>query len=63
MQDAFFVDHVPVEINGCTYLVSRSGFCNIDKQVYKAILNGYPIETQAKTELTDDLLEDNVAYQ
>ena len=29
----------------------------------KAILNGFPIETQAKTELTDDLLADIVAYE
>ena len=29
----------------------------------KAILNGIPIETQEKTELTDDLLADIVAYE
>ena len=54
---------MPIEIGGNTYLVSSTGFCGVDKPVYKAILNGYPIETQAKTELTDDLLSDHIAHQ
>jgi len=55
-------DHIPISVNGYTYLVYRDGFCNCEKGVYKAILNGFPIDTQQKTELTDDLLTGDLAY-
>ena len=58
MGDDFFADRVPVHINEATYLFYTKGFVNCDRDVYKAILNGYPIDTQSKTELTDDLLQD-----
>lgn len=62
--DAFFINHFPFIIDGTTYLLYKNGFqSNCEPEVYKAILNGYPIDTQRKTELTDDLLADENAYQ
>lgn len=38
-------------------LVYKDGFCNVDKRVVRAILNGFPIDTYHKTLLTDEHLE------
>lgn len=62
MNDAFFKDHMPIQIDGNTYILYSKGFVNCDKQVVKAILNGFPIDTSHKVELTDDLLEDEAHY-
>ena len=52
MTESFFVDHFPVIINEETYLIHKKSWINIDKNVYKAILNGYAIDVQGKTRLT-----------
>ena len=53
-----YVNYFPITVAGATYLLYKDGFqSNCEKGVYKAILNGYPIETQKKTALTEDLLE------
>lgn len=44
--DNFFEDHMPVTINGGTYLFYKRGFLNTgDPALAKAILNGYPVDT------------------
>ena len=56
--DSFFQDHMPIAIGEQTMLVYKDGFCNVDKRVVRAILNGFPIDTQNKTHLTDEHLEE-----
>ena len=42
-----FDDHIPVLINGDSYLFHQHGFHSCgDRQIVKAILNGYPIDTR-----------------
>ena len=43
-------------MNGEMYMVWQGGFKHGEKELTKAILNGYPIDTQKKTELTEDLI-------
>ena len=44
--DNFFEDHMPVTINGGTYLFYKRGFLNTgDPALAKSILNGYPVDT------------------
>lgn len=61
MESSFFMDHYPVIIGEEAYLIYKNGFVNCDKMVQKAILNGYPIDVQEKTTLTQDLLDDEYA--
>ena len=59
----FMTGYIPIMIDGETYLIYKDGFKFGEKELTKAILNGYPIDTQKKTELTEDLLQDEKAYR
>ena len=44
-KDNFMTGYVPIRINGETYMIYPNGFKYGEKQLTKAILNGYPIDT------------------
>ena len=44
-KDNYFSGYVPILINGDTYMIYQGGFKHGEKELTKAILNGYPIDT------------------
>ena len=62
--NGLYLDYYPVIFNQATFLLHKDGFTsNCEKDVYKAVLNGYTIDIQKKTELTEDLERNKVAYK